>query len=91
MKRRLLSVSFPLAALAGLLLATSSPANPDEGTVRGQVIDVSCYLAQGLHGDSHRACAEICGRDKGIPLAIVDEKGLVWQLVDSAMPGDGKN
>ena len=80
-----------LALVAGLVLASRSTANPDEGTITGQVIDTSCYLAQGLHGDSHRACAEICGRDNGIALAIVDEKGQVWHLVDSAMPGNGQN
>ncbi len=80
------------ALVAGLLLWQSPARGGDgEGTVAGQVIDTSCYLAQGLHGDGHRQCAEICGRDKGIALALVDDKGQVWHLVDSAMPGNDQN
>ncbi|CAN5789630.1 hypothetical protein BH20GEM1_BH20GEM1_05410 [soil metagenome] len=45
-------------------IATSTPAagpaQKREGTIEGQVVDVSCYLAQGLSGDTHRQCAELC-------------------------------
>jgi hypothetical protein len=92
MKRRFgFAAAFGLAALAAVTIVAAARPTPDEGTVTGQVIDTSCYLAQGLYGDGHRACAEICGRDKGIALAIVDDKGVVWHLVDSAMPGSSQN
>lgn len=62
-----------------------------EGEIVGQVVDVSCYVAQGLSGDTHRQCAEICANDLGIPLNILDEDGTLWQLVDDDMPGVDQN
>jgi len=62
-----------------------------EGEIVGQVVDVSCYTAQGLSGDSHRQCAEICANDLGIPLNILDDEGTLWQLVDDDMPGHDQN
>jgi hypothetical protein len=37
-------------------------------TVSGVVVDVSCKFGQGLTGDQHRMCAQVCA-DRGIPLA----------------------
>jgi len=62
-----------------------------EGEVVGQVVDVSCYLAQGLKGDSHRQCAEICANNLNVPLNIMDDDGQLWQLVDDDMPGRDQN
>lgn len=62
-----------------------------EGEIVGQVVDVSCYVAQGLSGDSHRQCAEICANDLGIPLNVLDDDGHLWQLVDDDMPGHDQN
>ncbi|HKY60831.1 MAG TPA: hypothetical protein VJP59_07465 [Gemmatimonadota bacterium] len=62
-------------------------ATTEDGSVEGQVVDVSCYLAQGLKGEVHRQCAEICTNDLGIPLNILDDDGTLWQLVDDDMPG----
>jgi hypothetical protein len=62
-----------------------------DGEIVGQVVDVSCYLAQGLKGDSHRQCAEICANNLNIPLNIMDDDGHLWQLVDDDMPGKDQN
>ena len=83
--------SIVAAAAFALVAASPSQASPDEGTVSGQVIDTSCFLGHDLHGDGHRQCAEICGRDKGVALAIVDDEGQVWYLADSNMPGTSQN
>lgn len=75
--------------------ATSTPtataASTQEGSIEGQVVDVSCYLAQGLKGEAHRQCAEICSNDLNIPLNILDDDGNLWQLVDDDMPGHDQN
>ncbi len=59
-------------------------------TVTGTVVDVSCKFGQGLSGDSHRQCAQICA-DKGIPLAILGTDGKLYIPTSTAMPGDGQN
>jgi hypothetical protein len=59
-------------------------------TITGTVVDVSCKFGQGLSGDSHRQCAQICA-DKGIPLAILGSDGKLYIPTSTAMPGEGQN
>lgn len=88
-------------AFAGLFAA--APARAQQGnmpmprapqaraaTITGEVIDVSCRLGQGLGGDSHKMCAEVCS-DRGIPLAILGSDGNVYMPISTAMPGDAQN
>jgi hypothetical protein len=73
-------------------ISTAAPVDhTSDGEIVGQVVDVSCYLAQGLKGDSHRQCAEICANNLNIPLNIMDDEGHLWQLVDDDMPGKDQN
>lgn len=80
-----------LAESTEVAATTNATATKVEGEVVGQVVDASCYLAQGLKGDAHRQCAEICSNDLGIPLNILDDEGNLWQLVDDDMPGNDQN
>ena len=59
-------------------------------TVTGVVVDVSCKFGQGLTGDEHRMCAQVCA-DRGIPLAILADDGTLYIPTTAAMPGDGQN
>jgi hypothetical protein len=61
-----------------------------EVTVTGTVVDVSCKFGQGLTGEQHRMCAQVCA-DKGIPLAILTDDGTLYIPTSAAMPGDGQN
>lgn len=90
------------ALAAGLTLASGGSAvaqQPMAGmqhpkgtqrTISGTVVDVSCKFGQGLTGDSHRMCAQVCA-DKGIPLAILGSDGKLYLPTSAAMPGDGQN
>ncbi len=74
---------------AGLSLAGTGTATAQQGmagmhhpkgtqrTISGTVVDVSCRFGQGLSGDSHRECAQICA-GKGIPLAILGTDGKLY-------------
>lgn len=59
-------------------------------TVTGVVVDVSCKFGQGLSGDEHRMCAQVCA-DRGLPLAILADDGTLYIPTTAAMPGDGQN
>lgn len=59
-------------------------------TISGTVIDVSCKFGQGLSGDAHRMCAQICA-GKGLPLAILGTDGKLYIPASPDMPGDGQN
>jgi len=78
---------------AGVAVGQAMPMEHPKGsqrTITGTVVDVSCKFGQGLSGDSHRQCAQICA-DKGIPLAILAKDGKLYIPTSTAMPGDGQN
>ncbi len=63
---------------------TSAIDKPLEGkpiTAVGEVIDLSCYLQVGKHGDKHRDCGQKCAKN-GQPLGLVTEDGSVYMLID---------
>lgn len=65
-------------------MASSIMGKPVEGktaTVVGEVIDLSCYLQVGKHGDKHRDCGQKCVRN-GQPVGLLTEDGAVYMLID---------
>jgi hypothetical protein len=55
---------------------------PEEGqevTVRGEVLDMTCYIAYNMSGPEHAADARECIR-KGLPVGLKSEKGKVYLL-----------
>jgi len=64
---------------------TASEKKPEkEVTVKGEVVDVACYIAHGAKGEKHRACAEACA-DAGGALGILTSSG---KLYVSLIPDD---
>jgi hypothetical protein len=50
-------------------------------SVVGEVIDVSCYLQVGKHGDKHKDCGQKCARN-GQPIGLLLQDGTVYTLMD---------
>ena len=50
-------------------------------TVVGEIIDLSCYLQVGKHGDKHRECGQKCVRN-GQPVGLLAEDGSIYTLID---------
>jgi len=50
-------------------------------TAQGEIIDMACYMAKGLKGPSHKACAQLCAK-KGVPIGILTDGGDVYLLLD---------
>src|SRR3954469_3203150 len=50
-------------------------------TVTGEVVDLSCYLQVGKHGDKHRDCGQKCARN-GQPLGVLLADGTIYTLMD---------
>lgn len=64
--------------------ASSIMGKPVEGkpiSVVGEIIDMSCYLQVGKHGDKHRDCGQKCVRN-GQPVGLLLEDGTVYMLID---------
>jgi hypothetical protein len=47
----------------------------------GEIIDISCYLQVGKHGDKHRDCGQKCARN-GQPIGLLTKDGEIYTLVD---------
>jgi hypothetical protein len=50
-------------------------------TAVGEVIDLSCYLQNGKHGDKHRDCGQKCIRN-GQPAGLLTADGTIYLLMD---------
>ena len=49
-------------------------------TVKGEVLDMNCYMDHGAHGAKHTACAETCIKNGG-PVGILTADGKVYLIV----------
>ena len=56
-----------------------------EITVRGEVLDMTCYIASNLSGPEHAICAKECIK-RGLPAGIKAQDGKVYLL--TGKPGD---
>jgi hypothetical protein len=78
MKSKLIHAAFALLSFG----TTSSFAEPkgEAVTMKGEVIDVWCYLEGDDKGADHKKCAVACAK-AGNPIGLLTEKGDVYVLV----------
>ena len=60
-----------------------SIAQGQEISVKGEVLDMTCYIAYNLSGPEHASCARDCIRS-GLPVGIKGEDGKVYLLTGKA-------
>jgi hypothetical protein len=75
MQRNTLGVALVMFIMAGTF-GLAQPKGPTV-TVKGEVVDMWCYMESGEHGPSHKACATACAKG-GNPIGIVDSKGDIY-------------
>jgi hypothetical protein len=75
----------PAQPWSATTLGASVDGKPNPGgtikTVNGEIIDFSCYLQIGKHGEKHRDCAQKCFRN-GQPIGLLAEDGTVYMLME---------
>jgi hypothetical protein len=59
--------------------AIEKPLKGKAATVIGEVVDLSCYLQVGKHGEKHRDCGQKCARS-GEPIGLVAKDGTIYTL-----------
>lgn len=57
------------------------PLTGKETTVTGELIDLSCYLQLGKHGDKHKSCGQKCIAN-GQPIGLLTKSGAVYMLME---------
>jgi hypothetical protein len=50
-------------------------------TVTGEIVDFSCYLEIGKHGEAHRGCAQKCFQN-GQPIGLLTSTGTLYMLME---------
>jgi hypothetical protein len=50
-------------------------------TIAGEVVDYSCYLQLGKHGEKHRDCGQKCLKN-GQPMGILTKEGTLYLLME---------
>ena len=47
----------------------------------GEIVDFSCYLEVGKHGEKHRDCAQKCFR-AGQPIGLLTQDGTLYMVME---------
>ena len=65
---------------AGFVLALGVPLLATEMTVKGEVVDQTCYMKDHAKvGDAHKDCGVTCAK-KGQPMALLTDDGKLYQI-----------
>ena len=85
-----------LVLMAGLVFALGvgaedakgAKAAPKSMTVKGELVDMGCYVGHGAKGEKHKDCATKCIAG-GMPMGLLTDKGKLYLLTvnhDNADP-----
>src|SRR6266478_2648354 len=75
MKRQTLVLCVAIV-LSTVSMVMAEPKGPTV-TVKGEAVDLWCYMEGGDHGPAHKTCATACAK-AGNPIGIVDSKGDIY-------------
>jgi hypothetical protein len=87
-------MAFSVAVVAAGLIATWSVQADDQKTaasaeatvtVKGEVLDMACYIDHGAHGEKHAQCAATC-IESGLPVGIKGDDGKTYLLIGEHKP-----
>ena len=81
-----ISTKVLVGLLATLLIGIAGFAqqNKQTKTIKGEVVDLWCYMDHGARGEKHKACAVACAK-MGNPIGIVDSEGNVYVAVGAGL------
>lgn len=75
----------PADVWSATTLGASVDGKPNPGakpvTVVGEILDFSCYMQIGKHGEKHRACAQKCFK-AGQPVGLLAKDGTMYMLME---------
>ena len=75
--------SKPAEAWSTTTVAAGVDNKPQSGkpvTVVGEIVDFSCYLQLGKHGEKHRACGQKCVQN-GQAIGLLTQDGTLYMLM----------
>jgi hypothetical protein len=66
--------------LVSAALIGTAVAGGDDVTIRGEILDMACYIGHGATGEEHAPCAARCVKG-GQPMGLLSADGKVYLLV----------
>ncbi len=75
-------------ALLGLTL-TISAAQEETQTVKGEIVDMMCYLDHGAKGEKHADCAQTCIKSGG-PVGLLTSDNQLYLVIGEHKPMNDK-
>jgi hypothetical protein len=76
-----LALATLIGVMAPVTVVTRAAAQEDI-TVKGEIVDLACYLSKGSKGKRHKTCAELCAK-KGLPIGVLNDNGDVYLLIEN--------
>ena len=76
-----------LSLAAVLMMSSLAVADGSEGTWKGEVVDLACYVAQGAKGADHAGCAKACVKN-GQPMGLLTDDGTLVLLAADHKDGE---
>jgi hypothetical protein len=70
------------ACLSMFAISSVAQSNPKPTVMKGEVLDMSCYMSSGMHGASHKDCAQKC-INGGSPMGLLTSSGKIYLLVEN--------
>jgi hypothetical protein len=78
--RRSRLAAFLILVSASLVWGAGKPEDSSEITLRGEIVDLACYIGHGAKGPDHQKCAEKCA-EMGQPLGLLTSDGKLYVLL----------
>ena len=72
-------------ALPALSLGAEEKASAQTQTIKGEVVDLMCYLDHGAKGDKHRGCAKKC-IESGGPVGLLTADNQLYLVIGDHQP-----
>jgi len=76
MRRTFVAVSVLALLIGGARLSSAQPKG-ERATIKGEVVDLWCYLEGGDRGPAKKDCATACAK-AGNPIGVLDAKGNLY-------------
>jgi hypothetical protein len=72
-------------ALPGLSLGADEKASAATQTIKGEVVDLMCYLDHGAKGEKHKGCAKKC-IESGGPVGLLTADDQLYLVIGDHQP-----
>lgn len=85
MKKTVAAVVASIGVSLLALSVASAEETKENVTVKGEVLDMACYLSQGSRGEKHADCAKTC-IESGLPVGLKGDDGKTYLVIGEHKP-----